>query len=93
MTHREPPWLCFSCGYQLDATTGVEDRAAVPTEGSISICLNCGHLYERSDGKWRTAPPGLIDQLAPETRRSIQMAQAARRVVITEDLSKRGGHT
>lgn len=39
-----PGVKCLSCGYQFDASTaaGQDDRAAVPKNGSVSLCIQCG---------------------------------------------------
>lgn len=48
------PWLCPHCGYTMDAAThaGLED--AVPREGDLSLCINCGQPMILTEGYWRS---------------------------------------
>lgn len=40
-----PVSTCPHCQYEMDACTSV-DGDAVPKEGDISVCLNCGSFLE-----------------------------------------------
>jgi hypothetical protein len=42
-SHRTPKCPCLSCGKKLDAAS-VMVGGGEPSEGSISICLYCGHI-------------------------------------------------
>jgi hypothetical protein len=45
MSSHATPATCPHCSYEIDASTGVfQDEAIKPSEGSVSICLNCGKL-------------------------------------------------
>lgn len=48
------PSPCWSCGYVIDAATGVGNDNA-PKAGDVSICLRCGALGVYADG-----PAGLV---------------------------------
>jgi hypothetical protein len=37
------PNLCLNCNKELDSVTGI-DNTELPKEGSITICLDCGHI-------------------------------------------------
>jgi hypothetical protein len=40
------PWFCSECDYgPMDAMTSVPN-GVMPEEGSITLCLNCGAVYE-----------------------------------------------
>lgn len=53
-TTREKPWMCTTCGYVMDAATGVE-RNTVPKDGDVTLCLKCAAVYERRAGAWAPA--------------------------------------
>ena len=80
--------MCVSCGYAIDAASGVINSKAIPKEGDISICLNCGHIYVQTNSKWTTAPDNFIDQLPSDVRQIIEKAKRVRDQVVTTDLAK-----
>jgi NMD protein affecting ribosome stability and mRNA decay len=42
--------MCFGCGYMMDAASGNDN--AVPHDGDVSICLNCGRDYILREARW-----------------------------------------
>jgi hypothetical protein len=47
------PWFCHECHYgPMDAMTCVTDDAK-PEEGDVTLCLNCGAVYELD---WQLRP-------------------------------------
>lgn len=92
MPNREPPWLCHSCGYMMDANTALNGKA-VPKEDDISMCINCGALYSRHSDSWRPTTPAEFYELTPQARRELAAMQVFRGQFITTDLSKRDGKT
>lgn len=89
MAGREPPWLCFRCGYMCDAFSCFADENAVPKTGDLSICLNCGAEYWREADRWRPLTAAERNSLDPEARRTLFDMRWARSNVITDDLTKR----
>jgi hypothetical protein len=55
------PWICSNCGYKINAMTATSDNA-VPSEGSITICLNCAAVYEL-DWQLRPRPSKLLNPI------------------------------
>lgn len=51
MTNRlSNPSKCLDCGTFLDAVTGVLSASGLkPTPGSITICVECGHIMAFAD--------------------------------------------
>lgn len=43
ITTKIPPHSCAKCGYGMDATTSAYGKGR-PSEGDVSMCLNCGAL-------------------------------------------------
>ncbi|MCV5754441.1 hypothetical protein OFN51_37160, partial [Escherichia coli] len=35
---------CATCGYRLDAASEIGGGNAIPEDGNISVCLNCGQV-------------------------------------------------
>jgi len=74
------PELCRSCGYLV---------SAVPGEGDVTMCLNCGAPSQLRAGKWVAMTPGDVERLEPGMRSALRLAQESRRLVIREDLTAR----
>lgn len=90
--NREPPWLCHSCGYMMDANSAL-DGQAMPKENDVSMCLNCGALYTRHSNKWSPMTLAERESLEPQARRELAAMQVFRGHFITTDLSKRDSKT
>lgn len=89
---RDHPWMCFTCGYAMDAYNCTTEPSTAPAEGDISLCLNCGALHTRHGERWQPMTTAEREQLTPEERRNVAMAQLARSRVIDKDMNKVGGH-
>jgi|GEM_PF-6363024 len=65
-----PGSCCATCGYPIEATTGLGSSA--PQEGNISICLNCGEpqLFAETPMGWTTREPTVKERADIETRAS-----------------------
>lgn len=83
------PELCRSCGYLVSAVTGAFNEDAVPEEGDVTMCLNCGAPSQLRAGKWVAMTPGDVERLEPDMRAALCLAQESRRLVIREDLTAR----
>lgn len=90
-TFRERAWMCVVCGYTMDSASLPEKPGAVPTDGDVSLCLNCGAVYVREGDKWRPMTKAEKRALEPENREKIERYERARRRMVDVDLSRRGG--
>jgi hypothetical protein len=74
---------CLSCGYKFDAATqiGEGDDRARPSDGAVSICLNCAHLaiFTADGGLREPTDEELLEILAQRPAR-----------VAVEAIAKRG---
>jgi hypothetical protein len=85
------PWMCSRCGYVMDAASALGENA-VPAQGDVSICLNCGALYMLDDRRlWRAVTPADLAMLEPAFRREITTIQMVRSRAGIPDLATRGG--
>ena len=91
-TTRFAPWMCARCGYLMDAASAT-DGDAVPKQGDLSICINCGESYTLDHKRWRKLTPAEFAALAPGERRKLVLAQQVRAEAGFPDLARRGGHT
>jgi hypothetical protein len=89
--HRERAWMCANCGYAMDSASAIDGSAAVPNDGDISLCLNCGVLYVRQGIGWQQMSAAERRTLPLQTRLEISQARRARAAVIHEDVSKQRG--
>lgn len=65
MTTRTPVNMCGICGYVMNASSHVSDAVLKPTEGDVSVCLNCGAAYIfNADLTLREPTPQENDELA-----------------------------
>lgn len=63
---------CTECGYVVDAVTG----PAIPREGDVSVCLNCGEIH--------LFGPGLsLVKLAPGARAEMEADESVELLVRT----------
>lgn len=88
MTGREQAWMCVQCGYVCDAYDSFTSPGTEPSEGDISLCMNCGRVYTRHDDRWQPMTTAEREALHPENRREIEELEWARSQAITEDLTK-----
>lgn len=88
---RIPPEMCAHCGYLIDTQTGISGKR-VPVEGDMSMCLNCGHIRIMHDTRWVDLTATELAAMSVEEKAYILAIRAARRVAVSEDLSRgRGG--
>lgn len=78
---------CARCGYVCNYSESLEDPSAVPQQGDITICINCGLAYILQVKNWVPMSDKDIAHLSPEARSCFEAFQRARRFVITEDLA------
>ena len=90
---REAPWMCSGCGYVMDAATPTDPRGeAVPRDGSIALCINCGKRHIRHGTRWMPLTDAEWRSLSSEERKQLMMVELARQIAIRDDLSRgRGG--
>jgi hypothetical protein len=69
------PTPCPSCGELLDAVTSLYEEA-MPSDGDVTLCFNCGHLMVFADGRPRNPTDAEMHTIAGDPR--IIKAQAAR---------------
>lgn len=73
---------CGRCGYEMSCATPIENGAK-PQAGSISICLNCGHVHifdERLDLHHPT--PDEAAAIASDVETSRQIMAIRRHIVL-----------
>lgn len=75
-TPKIPMQACPRCGYEMNAASPTLLKNRAPKAGHLTICLNCGHAMQFSDGMlmievtpavWaeiRKRQPDLIQQIA-----------------------------
>jgi hypothetical protein len=69
-----PPNVCTACGYCFNAAASLNDAAARPTVGDVSICIACGQVALFVQGLLLDAiPPEELDSFFtdPEARRTL----------------------
>ena len=92
---RERPWMCFDCGYTMDAASMMfetsDNKARMPIVGDFSVCMNCAAPYTRTATGWRRLSAAEIAALSPYHRRQITVAALAVTMTVIRDLSRRGG--
>ena len=76
LTTRYKEWLCFNCGYMCSAASSML-YDAVPGEGDISACINCGAVSILRDGKWVKPTEAEWAEVDREARRDIALHQLA----------------
>jgi hypothetical protein len=92
-TPRSTPWLCSHCGYMMDAASHIHgDDAAIPKDGDLCICINCGTPYTLDGDAWRRLTTTDLTSLTPVERRELELAQTARDFANLPDLTKRDPH-
>ena len=91
-TARYLPWLCWSCGYVMDAATPVRGDV-VPKDGDVAICINCGQPTMRDGGQWRQMQPADWHRFTPDERRQLLYVMVAQRLAKPKigDLTKGDG--
>lgn len=90
---REKPWLCFACGYKMDAAAPIDPTEQVtPGEGDWSLCMNCGAVYTRHRDQWLPMTDAERAALTPDERVDLDRAGRSRSATIKSDLARgRGG--
>lgn len=89
MSNRTQRDRCPWCDYGVDAATGITDKDARPSEGDITLCLNCTSVLQ-------FGPKLLLAKITDEEIRSRLSAKEyavlmdARRVMLKMDRRKVG---
>ena len=86
---RHPPWLCYRCGYMMDASTHMGKGDARPVEGDVSACINCGAPFVFHGSRWAPMTAAERVELDAKTRGKLAMLEVARRHVVRVDLSRK----
>lgn len=71
----------------MDAASAGGD--VVPKEDDLSLCMNCGALYQLHAGKWATMSAAEFEALPSDTRADVTRHRIVRQVTIKTDLTKR----
>lgn len=70
---------CVQCGEPLDCHDGIDDPAATPDPGDVSLCAHCGQLAIYTDqGTLRPPIRTELDQLLADPRIVTTIAAIAR---------------
>lgn len=91
MKTRFAPWMCSGCGYMMDAASHIGRTKAKPRPGDVSLCLNCGTVYELRRGAWALMTPAERSNLPADLKLEVLQAEIARRSVVRKDLAQQGG--
>jgi hypothetical protein len=78
---------CQGCGYRTTAAECLGEPEAVLSKGDLSMCLNCGMLYEFLDPGWHRLSRKERRALDKGIRAQIELMELGRRKVITRDLA------
>jgi hypothetical protein len=62
-----PTTPCPSCGELLDAATSMLEDA-VPSDGDINVCIQCGHIMVFENGQPRNLTDAEMYQIAGDRR-------------------------
>ncbi len=80
---RVPLSYCPQCEKPLDGATFLGNATAVPTEGSLSVCLYCGSLNVfRADQTLRRMPYSQFKKLPLKVRQFLDKVEIARSQVM-----------
>jgi hypothetical protein len=90
MKTRFPPWMCSGCGYMMDAASHLSQPNLKPSDGDMSLCLNCGTLYQLRRRAWALMTPAERNALPADIKLEVLQYEMARRSVVRADLSRRG---
>jgi hypothetical protein len=89
---RDKPWMCFACGYTMDAASAWEGQFRAPREDDLSLCMNCGEYYVRHADQWVPMTDAERAALELEYVELLGDAERARGRAIRKDLTRgRGG--
>lgn len=89
MTTYYKPWMCGGCGYMMDAASHLRQPGLKPNEDDLSLCLNCGVLYQLRRGVWMLMATAERNDLPGDIKMELLQHEIARRTVIKTDLSQR----
>jgi hypothetical protein len=68
---------CTRCEFPLDGAAHSGRGSHVPTEGDLSVCLNCGNvMVYRADKTLRSMAEAEWLKLEPDVRHELERAQA-----------------
>src|SRR5580765_7960368 len=68
-------WLC-RCGHPLDCATSLDDSAAVPKPGDLTLCLYCAELYVLDPNRlWRPITDDELIDLPLDDKKQISALQ------------------
>jgi len=75
--HRLPESECPSCGYRVDAASGISTDEA-PKPGDVTLCMKCGQVMQFTATLGvRGVQPASIPGIDRATMRNIRRAQRA----------------
>lgn len=77
----------------MNAHSSFHNPDAVPSDGDISKCMNCGHEYVRHGDRWQPMTAAERAELEPEVLRELETLEYARIRSNLPDLTKRDGRT
>lgn len=83
-----PAWLCYTCGYLMDAASPVHGGDISPKEEDLSLCVNCGALYILRRGVWVPLPDAVRLALPIRAQKMLTHAQEIRAQVVRRDMTK-----
>ena len=86
-----PSWMCGRCGYLMDAADAADNSDAVPVQGDLCLCMNCGAPYTLDGTAWRPLTAEERAALTPEERRGLEAAEHVRRLANLPDLTEGDG--
>ena len=67
----------------MDAETCPDNDGAVPCNGDISLCLNCGALYKMRFKRWKPMSGKEFDKLPDGVKKTIVQYEAARQNIVS----------
>ena len=78
-----PPQFCPKCNHKFELASSIDNNERIlPEEGSISICIGCGHLQVfKKDLTLRSLTPLEVQELAEDERisKAVQLIKRMRR--------------
>ena len=86
MNERTEPWNCKVCGYRIDAVGHEGGKDVSPKDGDLTICLNCGALYQYVNGVPALMSDSEIDALPGDVKTELIKLELLRSRLVGRDL-------